>query len=89
MTHSIWSWSSLRRNAELAKCQVLCRPCHDKKSAGEKAKGANHGNAKLTEADVRLIKTSDARGVDLAKQFGIAKSTICDIQHGRRWNHVS
>ena len=27
-THSFWSWSDLRRNEELKKCQVLCRACH-------------------------------------------------------------
>ena len=26
--HKIWSWSDERRTNELAKCQVLCWPCH-------------------------------------------------------------
>jgi hypothetical protein len=26
--HRLWSWSQERREAELAKCQVLCHPCH-------------------------------------------------------------
>jgi hypothetical protein len=26
--HRIWSWSRARRDVELAKCQVLCHPCH-------------------------------------------------------------
>lgn len=26
--HAIWSWSESRRQAELAKCIVLCRDCH-------------------------------------------------------------
>ena len=30
--HRLWSWSAVRREAELAKCQVLCRPCHLAKS---------------------------------------------------------
>ena len=30
--HVIWSWSSARRNAEIAKCQVLCQLCHLQKS---------------------------------------------------------
>jgi 5-methylcytosine-specific restriction endonuclease McrA len=33
--HRIWSWSEKRRTAELAKCQVLCRGCHQEKTAGE------------------------------------------------------
>lgn len=27
-SHRIWSWSEKRRNVELEKCVVLCRPCH-------------------------------------------------------------
>lgn len=32
ITNAIWSWSEERRNAELAKCQVLCHDCHVKKT---------------------------------------------------------
>lgn len=28
ISHRIWSWSRERRNAELRKCEVLCRDCH-------------------------------------------------------------
>lgn len=28
LTHNVWSWSAKRREAELAKCVVLCRDCH-------------------------------------------------------------
>lgn len=27
-SHKIWSWSQKRREAEIAKCIVLCWPCH-------------------------------------------------------------
>jgi len=30
--HAVWSWTPLRRTAELAKCQVLCRRCHWEKT---------------------------------------------------------
>jgi 5-methylcytosine-specific restriction endonuclease McrA len=33
--HRVWSWSKERREAELAKCQVLCGECHGKKSIDE------------------------------------------------------
>jgi 5-methylcytosine-specific restriction endonuclease McrA len=26
--HNVWSWSPARRDAEIAKCQVLCHECH-------------------------------------------------------------
>lgn len=32
VTHVIWGWSRKRRDAELAKCQVLCHSCHVKKT---------------------------------------------------------
>lgn len=28
--HKIWSWAKLRREAEISKCEVLCRPCHNR-----------------------------------------------------------
>lgn len=32
VSHRIWSWSATRRAAEIAKCQILCYPCHLKKT---------------------------------------------------------
>lgn len=34
-SHNVWSWRKERREAELAKCQVLCGVCHLAKSASE------------------------------------------------------
>jgi 5-methylcytosine-specific restriction endonuclease McrA len=31
-TAAFWSWSMKRIEAEIAKCQVLCRDCHEKKT---------------------------------------------------------
>jgi 5-methylcytosine-specific restriction endonuclease McrA len=33
--HKVWSWSQARREAELAKCQVLCESCHLEKTLAE------------------------------------------------------
>jgi 5-methylcytosine-specific restriction endonuclease McrA len=30
--HRIWSWTKVRRESEIAKCQVLCQTCHSQKS---------------------------------------------------------
>ncbi len=35
VSHCIWSWSQLRRDAELIKCQVLCNRCHLIKTCAE------------------------------------------------------
>lgn len=42
-SHRIWSWSHARREAELAKCVVLCRWCHQEIHAAEKRKPLKHG----------------------------------------------
>ncbi len=35
---SVWSWSQTRRDAELAKCQVLCKEHHKAKTISEQTK---------------------------------------------------
>lgn len=37
IAHAVWSWSAVRRDEELAKCQVLCKACHAVKTAAENA----------------------------------------------------
>jgi 5-methylcytosine-specific restriction endonuclease McrA len=34
-SHSVWSWTDIRRDLELKKCQPLCRNCHQKKTNEE------------------------------------------------------
>lgn len=51
--------------------------------------GEANGRAVLTEADVRLIRSSDERGVDLAARLGVTKSTISSIRNGRLWKSVA
>lgn len=41
-THKIWSWSAERRDAEIAKCQVLCAECHKEKTRAQRPP-ARHG----------------------------------------------
>jgi hypothetical protein len=45
-------------------------------------------NAKLTEDDVRYIRQSDERGVDLAVKFGVYGSTISQIRNLKTWKHL-
>lgn len=43
VSHKIWSWRAERREAELAKCQVLCKRHHKAKSRKE-----NHWRTRAT-----------------------------------------
>jgi len=66
----------------------------DKFSKCREARGARHGNAKLTECDVREIRSRYVRGSStsgqyaLAKHFGVGHSSIWRILSGRTWSHI-
>ncbi len=53
--------------------------------------GARPGTAKLTEEQVRYIKTrsSGASNRDLGRQFGVSKTAIQYIRTGRNWGWLS
>lgn len=70
ISHRVWSWREDRRNAELAKCQVLCHKCHDKKTYDEARKSRKHGTTTSYRLGCRcknckianLIRVYDERG---------------------------
>jgi hypothetical protein len=50
--------------------------------------GSRHPMSKITEDDVRFIRSSNLSGRQLAKQLGLAPSTISQIRSGQVWRHV-
>lgn len=62
----------------------------DKKRHGTNPAGERHGNVKLNESQVREIrnKRGTATTAALAKEYGVSKSRICDIQLRRAWAHI-
>lgn len=61
VTHGVWSWSRPRREAELAKCRVLCYRCHKKRHA------ASHGSVRCYEKGCRCQDCRNANRLKKAK----------------------
>ena len=53
------------------------------------ARGESNGCAKLTEDDVRAIRTATGRHADIGSRFGVRQTTISAILRGTAWAHVS
>jgi 5-methylcytosine-specific restriction endonuclease McrA len=63
----IWSRRAEVREAELAKCQVLCIDCHSKKTANEKTCIPPHGTrARYARKDAARCRCSDCRAASAA-----------------------
>lgn len=61
----------------------------DRVNKGRSAKGRENGRARLKEKDIKKIKSLRSKGwteTAIAKQFGVGRSTISNILHGRTWN---
>src|ERR1700745_656671 len=91
ISHRIWSWSKVRRESELTKCQVLCDKCHNAKSKKNRENGflpgENHIGSKLKEAEDIEIRERAANGIayrSIAASFNVSVGTISDIIN-RNW----
>lgn len=52
------------------------------------SRGVNHGNAKVSEGDIRTIRASADSLTTLSKRYGLAKSTVAAIRKRETWKHV-
>jgi hypothetical protein len=59
----------------------------DTLAAGRTVRGERHKLSKLTESEVRAIRTECAHlsGMAVARKFGIAESTVRAIRNGKKW----
>src|ERR1035437_4652710 len=64
VSHSIWSWSAKRRNAEIAKCQVLCHDCHVDKTWTQDFQRAEHGTPASYRRGCRCDKCRESATLD-------------------------
>lgn len=90
VSHAVWSWSKPRREAELAKCQVLCHDCHAKKTGHQnrlRQTGKPGRPSKLTEETAREIFALKGHvgSREVARRFGIHHATVHNIWRGKIW----
>ena len=57
----------------------------------DRPQGRNFHPSKLTEKDVKEIRTLQGKisGVEIGKIYGISKTSVCYIFKGRSWKYVS
>ena len=63
----------------------------ESRGRGNQSKGEKNGRAKLTEEQVRRIKSLLCIGITrtvLGRQFGVSRKSIYDIENGKNWAHV-
>lgn len=53
--------------------------------AGRSLRGSRNSRARLTEADVRAIRSSTDSALVLAARYGITRTTVYDIRSRRSW----
>ena|ERR1700686_307593 len=82
----------------LHKCDTpaCCNPAHlflgtmadntaDKVAKGRQSRGSAHYLAKFTPVQIAAIRRSSKQQADIARQYGVAPSTICEIKHGKSY----
>lgn len=55
---------------------------------GTKTRGERVPQAKLTEADVKAIRSDVRRQAEIAKAYGVDQSQISEIKSRKAWSHV-
>jgi 5-methylcytosine-specific restriction endonuclease McrA len=73
---NLWSWSPVRRETEIAKCQVLCYPCHRIKTTEELSSVVVHGSKTMYSKYVcRCDPCREFKSIENAKRY-IRKDTV-------------
>jgi len=79
VSHRIWSWAIPRRNKELEKCTIRCKPCHIKKTKQDYKNEfgvPEHGTmrrykSRSYQCSCELCKSANARRVSRnRREFG-------------------
>lgn len=63
----------------------------DRQEKGRQPKGSAHGRAMLTEEDILEIRLRTSHGEyqrEVAKLFGVSKTTVSEIVSRKHWGHI-
>jgi len=92
VTNLIWSWSQERQDIETAKCQVLCKVCHKKKSDEYfrvTYKGRAHPACRvLTKEQYNEVLSYKRKGLfnrEIAEKLNTTRGVIDNIVNGTQY----
>jgi DNA-binding XRE family transcriptional regulator len=74
------------------KGRIQCGDLHYTRRMPEKTYGSKNSQARLTEAQVRTIRSRAMHGTthnEMAVQFHVSRPTISMIVEGRTWKHIA
>lgn len=87
---ALWSMSkeNPKRIKELAKCQVLCKPCHVAKTVSNKEVLNGNAHLKTKYSDELVLELyarykNGERQTDLAKEIGVSRGRMWYLLHSR------
>jgi hypothetical protein len=60
----------------------------DKVAKGRGINGSRHYMSRLTDENVRFIRSTSIKSKDLATLFNVSRPTISDIRRGKTWLHI-
>lgn len=66
--------------------------CKQQTANADLAVGTRHGQSKLSEETVRLIKARLAEGIgpkQIGQELDVKRTTVNDIKMGRTWRHIT
>lgn len=88
--HEVAHFDGVRWNNRAANLRWATRSQNyaDRHRHGTQNDGEKNGFSKLTEADIKQIRLSRERGVDIATRYGVDKTCISQIRLRKSWRHV-
>ncbi len=91
---ALWSLSpsNPKRVKELAKCWVLCKTCHKRKTLEDReyARGEANGQSKWTAGQVYTMRVLRAKGLTYAQigaRFGTGRQNVWEVCN-KTWKHL-